>query len=111
MLILPLPVDIPVEEPRQKQVYFTRAYVRDRLFGNGWSVDEWTCLDELITRESEWLHDAANPNSSAYGLFQMLKTPEGLSIKKQTNRGFRYIESRYGTPCKALEFHDEHNYY
>lgn len=111
MILLPVPVDMPVIDNTQRQVHFTRSYVRERITEKGWSINEWICLDELITRESEWLHDATNPNSSAYGLFQMLKTPEGLGIKKQTNRGLRYIESRYGTPCKALEFHDKNNHY
>lgn len=111
MLILPLPLDIPVVEVEQRQVHFARNYVRERITNKGWTINEWICLDELITRESEWLHDAANPNSSAYGLFQMLRTPKGLSIKKQTNRGLRYIESRYGTACKALEFHNKNGYY
>jgi len=54
---------------------------------------------------------ADNPKSSAYGLFQMLKTPIGLPVSEQTERGLRYIENRYDTPCEALRHHNRRNWY
>jgi len=54
---------------------------------------------------------ADNPKSSAYGLFQMLKTPIGLPVSEQTERGLRYIEHRYDTPCEALRHHNRRNWY
>lgn len=73
----------------------------------GWTGQEWSCLKTLIHYESRWNHEADNPNSSAYGLFQILKTPENLTPEDQTDRGIRYIQSRYDTPCKALAFWKE----
>jgi len=69
------------------------------------------CIDELINRESRWDNTANNPTSSAYGLFQMLKTPIGLPLEMQTERGIRYIKYRYDTPCKALQHHNKKNWY
>jgi len=69
------------------------------------------CINELIDRESKWSNIANNPRSSAYGLFQMLKMPEGSSLKMQTERGIRYIEYRYDTPCEALQHHNRKNWY
>ena len=69
------------------------------------------CLDELWTRESNWQHDADNPNSSAYGIPQALPGNKMKSAGQdwltnpitQVKWGLRYIESRYKTPCIALE--------
>lgn len=77
----------------------------------GWDGKQWVCINELIDRESKWSNIADNPKSSAYGLFQMLKTPIGLSVSEQTERGLRYIEHRYDTPCEALRHHNRRNWY
>ena len=77
----------------------------------GWNGQQWVCINELIDRESKWSNVADNPKSSAYGLFQMLKTPVGLPLEEQTKRGLRYIENRYDTPCKALQHHNRKNWY
>lgn len=78
--------------------------VKNEAAAIGWTGQEWTCLKTLIHLESRWNHEADNPNSSAYGLFQILKTPEDLAPEDQTERGLRYISHRYDTPCKALAF-------
>lgn len=69
-----------------------------------WTGKQWECLDTLIHNESRWNYEADNKHSSAYGLFQVLKTPHGTPIEIQIERGFRYINSRYGSPCQALAF-------
>jgi hypothetical protein len=89
----------------------SRAYVREQVMIKGWDGKQWVCINELIDRESKWSNIADNPKSSAYGLFQMLKTPEGSSIRMQTERGIRYIEHRYDTPCEALQHHNRKNWY
>jgi hypothetical protein len=77
----------------------------------GWDGKQWVCINELIDRESKWSNIADNPTSSAYGLFQMLKMPKGSTVKMQTERGIRYIEHRYDTPCEALRHHNRKNWY
>lgn len=64
----------------------------------------WKCLDRLIHRESRYRADAANPHSSAWGLFQLLRLPPSTTVIEQYARGKRYIEHRYeGAPCRALD--------
>jgi len=110
--IIPVPdvEDMPIV--RQIPTEVSRSHVRLQVKHIGWTGDEWVCLDELVRRESNWSNIADNPNSSAYGLFQILKTPKDLSIEEQTQRGIKYIYSRYkGSPCKALQHHDRYGYY
>lgn len=65
---------------------------------------EWKCLVTLWNHESGWRYNADNPTSSAYGIPQILGLDEDLSPRQQILRGFRYIDSRYGSPCEAWEF-------
>lgn len=88
-----------------------RAIVRERASRSGWKGSEWRCLDAIIYAESRWNPRAANKHSSARGLFQMLKQDPSLSVEEQTARGLRYVESRYGSPCKALQWHVRHGWY
>lgn len=73
----------------------------------GWSDSEFSALNALVNGESGWNPNAANPTSSAYGLFQFLdstwasygkKTSDPL---KQLDYGLQYIKSRYGSPSAA----------
>lgn len=69
---------------------------------------------ELVHRESRFRVDADNPTSTAFGLFQMIKStwkaycPEvpygSRDACWQAVGGFRYIEDRYSTPERALGF-------
>lgn len=116
MLFFPIPVDDVlvdriVNETPVRTVEVSRSYVRLKAEDKGWTDDEWDCLEVIIEKESEWNADAKNPRSTAYGLFQMLKTPEGLPISKQTKRGLKYIKQRYDTPCNALRHHNRRGYY
>ncbi|AFV51372.1 hypothetical protein FDG66_gp52 [Streptomyces phage phiCAM] len=77
----------------------------------GWTGSEWTALEDLWTRESDWNPTAQNPTSTAYGIAQFLdSTWKGYGIPKtsdperQIEAGLRYIEARYGKPSKALAF-------
>lgn len=108
------PIDLPSEQPivRQWEPAASRSFVRVKVLKLGWKEEEWKCLDELIYRESRWDNMADNPRSSAYGLFQILKTPEDLTISEQVERGLDYLESRYdGSACKSLRHHDRKGWY
>ena len=79
---------------------------------------EWYYFDELIKRESGYNPEAQNPTSTAYGIMQFLdSTWAGTGIEKtsdpikQIEAGFIYIESRYKTPAKAIEWHNKINWY
>ena len=76
-------------------------------------VDDKTqmiCLSKLYGKESAWRHDAVN--GSHYGIPQgrseYLKTalPE-----QQIMWGLKYIDNRYGSPCKAWAFFQANNYH
>lgn len=116
MLFFPLPVDDVVvdrivHEAPVRASGLSRSYVRLKAEEKGWTDGEWDCLEIIIDRESRWIADAKNPNSSAYGLFQMLKTPKDLPVSKQTKRGLKYIKHRYETPCNALRHHNRRGFY
>lgn len=116
--IIPLPIETAVVD-RQPLVYertvpaeISRSFVKVLVKAKGIDGDEWVCLDELIFRESSWDMTASNPKSSAYGLFQVLKTPEDSTLRQQVNRGTKYLDHRYsGSACKALEHHDRKGWY
>jgi hypothetical protein len=75
----------------------------------GWGEKQFTCLDNLWTRESGWRWDADNPTSDAYGIAQSLPGSKMASVDSdwRTNPltqiawGLKYIANRYGTPCSA----------
>lgn len=92
-----------------------QAAVRNVANSYGWgSGRHWDSLSKIINKESSWNPNAANPSSSARGLFQKMtsihgaveSTPEG-----QARWGLNYIKGRYGDPEKAWKFHKSHGYY
>jgi len=76
-------------------------------------VDDKTqmkCLGKLYGKESAWNPDAVN--GSHYGI------PQGRSIylktalpEQQIMWGLKYIDNRYGSPCKAWAFFQRNNYH
>jgi hypothetical protein len=79
--------------------------------GWDWRGREWTCLKSLWTRESRFDNYAKNQRgSSAYGIAQLLREKDHRS-EYQILRGLKYIDTRYGSPCKAYRFFLRNNYY
>jgi hypothetical protein len=74
---------------------------------------EWKALYELWVRESGWKPYARNPSSGACGIPQSLPCSKikDQSTGGQIAWGIQYIKQRYGTPSRALKFHDSHNWY
>ncbi|MDJ0454418.1 hypothetical protein [Gordonia amicalis] len=76
----------------------------------GWQQGEqWLDTLRLINGESSWDESAANPASTAQGLFQFLDTTRaqygyGPTAKEQAGPGGRYILERYGSPSEAWAF-------
>ena len=71
---------------------------------------QMNCLDKLYTKESNWRYQAVN--GSHYGI------PQGRSIylktatpEQQIQWGLKYIDNRYGSPCKAWSFFQQNNYH
>jgi hypothetical protein len=79
--------------------------------GWDWRGREWQCLKSLWTSESRFDNYAKNQRgSSAYGIAQLLREKDHRS-EYQILRGLKYIDTRYGSPCKAYKFFLRNNYY
>jgi hypothetical protein len=76
----------------------------------GWDKQEAKCLNILWGKESAWNHKADNPNSTAYGIAQMLGE-DSTNPYVQISNGLRYIEHRYSNPCAAWDFWKRNNWY
>lgn len=75
------------------------------------SKHEWNSLFTLWHKESRWDFTADNPRSSAYGIPQLLNMDEKTPMARQIELGLKYIQHRYGTPSRALAFHNRHGWY
>ena len=76
----------------------------------GWNKQESKCLNQLWGKESGWNHLADNPNSTAFGIAQMLGE-DSKEPTQQIRNGLRYIEHRYENPCNAWEFWKRNYWY
>lgn len=96
-----------------------KSYASGRLAAYGWGQDQFLCLAQLWTKESNWLTTATNPYSGAYGIPQAL--PPGkyssagsdwlTNYRTQIEWGLGYIRDRYRTPCAAWEHSVARNWY
>ncbi len=76
----------------------------------GWSGKQWQCLDKLWIKESQWTYTSHNKRTGAHGIPQAYPATKydymGSDWRKnpvtQIMWGLKYIDVRYGTPCKAL---------
>ncbi len=96
-----------------------REIARALLAEFGYSADQFSCLDSLYTRESNWNVYADNPTSSAYGIPQALPGSKMASAGSdwatnpvtQIRGGLGYIEDRYGSPCGAWSHSQSNGWY
>ena len=86
-----------------------RAIAQSMVAARGWGADQWSCLDRLWQRESNWNPSAQNRSSGAYGIPQALPGSKMGTVAAdwrtnpvtQITWGLNYISGRYGTPCGA----------
>jgi hypothetical protein len=96
-----------------------RVIAQALLAEYGWSGDQFSCLDALWTRESNWRVSAANSSSGAYGIPQSLPGSKMATVAPdwrtnpitQIRWGLGYIEDRYGSPCGAWGHSQGHGWY
>ena len=83
--------------------YMSKTYARGFMAMEypSWGRAEWRALTKLWGKESAWKHDADNPNSTAYGIAQVLNTKHGTPAPLQIEKGLEYIAHRYGKPSVA----------
>ncbi|GAB1640234.1 hypothetical protein [Krasilnikovia sp. MM14-A1259] len=86
-----------------------KAVAREMVSARGWSTKQYKCLVKLWTRESHWRVTAKNSSTRAYGIPQALpgRKMRSAGTSWQTDAatqilwGLRYIDGRYGSPCRA----------
>lgn len=94
-----------------------KAYAKAAMAAYGWTSDEeWTALEQLWTRESNWLWYADNPSSDAYGIPQALpgnKMGTGWhdNAAVQIAWGLYYIRQAYGDPVNAWKTWQKRGWY
>ena len=99
---------LPMEQVSQASIVpkqNAKQYAKSQL-----SNTQYQCLVKLWGKESAWNHLADNPDSTAFGIPQILglKTVDPI---KQVDIGIKYIKHRYSYPCKAWKFHKRHGWY
>ncbi|GAA2058261.1 hypothetical protein GCM10009839_79980 [Catenulispora yoronensis] len=80
---------------------------------------QYACFANIINRESSWNIHATNPSSGAYGLPQALPGSKMAeygsdwrnSATIQIKWALAYMTGRYGSPCAAWTFWQNHSWY
>lgn len=91
---------------------------QEMLGSYGWS-GQFSCLDSLWQKESDWSVSADNPGSGAYGIPQALPGSKMASAGSdwqtdaatQITWGLQYIQSTYGSPCAAWSHEEADGWY
>ena len=89
--------------------YYAKALISAQY--EEWDKSEYKALLKLWGKESAWDHTANNPESSAYGIPQLLKMEPGTPAPEQIARGLAYIKHRYDKPSVAWAHWRKHNWY
>lgn len=110
-------VEVVVETPKPVLVERTpdaaKEYAFTQLAEHGWDTEsQRACLIDLWTGESNWRPNAYNKQAvyqngerlHAGGIPQILGLDPDSTVEYQIMRGFKYIKSRYDTPCEANRF-------
>jgi outer membrane biosynthesis protein TonB len=103
-----------VAKPAIPSVSTAKAYARSRI-----GSTQFSCLDKLFTRESNWRPHARNSSSGAYGIPQALPGDKMAKMGSdwrdnpvtQVKWGLSYIAGRYGTACRAWQHSQNHGWY
>ena len=93
------------EKKANKRMAIAFAWV-----GYGWAPKQQDCIMKLFTKESRFDHLADNPESTAFGIGQVL-SEKSRDPAIQILRAYKYIEHRYQTPCNAYNHHLRRNWY
>lgn len=113
--INPEPVVVVREVPTAMKSVDAKALARELL-----TKRSFACLTKLLGKESAWNPAAANPESSARGIGQLLEsTYDNLGMKHSQNEKAQliatlaYIGRKYGSggPCAAWAYFQKHNHY
>jgi len=107
MLPLCTSLNTPANAVEIKEIDKYKIYIHIKVM----NYKEFVCIEKLWSKENRlWDAYAKNPNSSAYGIPQLLRLKE-RNPYVQMDLGYKYIVHRYKTPCNALAFHQKRGYY
>jgi len=83
-----------------------------KLYAHTLVIDykQFSCLEKLWMKESNWNPLAKNKKSSAFGIPQMLKMVTRDPFE-QIDLGLKYITARHGTACNALAYFKTRGHY
>lgn len=105
-------VEQPVQTPPRGTPEYARWYAAGRLADFGWKQSEMDCLVPMWTGESHW--DYREVTGRYIGIPQTtIGVVEGFGVsaaeyrssaEAQVDVGLRYIDERYGSPCRAWAF-------
>ena len=104
LLFVNMPNASAINTPRDVNNY--KLYTHMKLL----DAKQYRCVELLWMRESLWNPRADNPNSSAYGIPQLLKMKE-KDPYKQIDLGLKYIAHKHKTPCQAWDHHRKTGHY
>lgn len=103
----------PQEVEKGWTVMDSKSYAQDKLYE--WQYEQWSCLNKLWTKESNWRPNAYNKvkvmGKNAGGIPQILGLDPKTPAPRQIERGLDYIYNRYHTPCLAWKFFTKKGYY
>lgn len=120
--LIPREQIIMTEQPILQKVsdrFFEEMHAKELAFK---LLDErsYRCFDYIMTKESNWRHEAKNKSSSAKGIGQLLdQTYKNLGMKHTNNpqaqvvAALAYIGRKYGSsgPCGAKRHWLKHGWY
>lgn len=118
----PIPVKevVKVVQPLQGTTPETaKSIARKSLADFGWKQTEFSCLAKLWGKESAWNYKAVNKRTHDHGIPQRHMSHNTTAQRAaflsdpvvQINWGLKYIDHRYDTPCRALDFWKRNNWY
>lgn len=110
----PIIVDLTTPSPAVHTVNEAKRYALAVL-----GSVQYSCIDKIFTRESNWRTKASNSTSGAYGIPQALPGSKMGIIADdwrtnpitQVKWGIRYVNGRYGSACEAWRFHQDNGWY
>jgi hypothetical protein len=112
-ILTPAHAEAPIKQKEETQILDKtdfKLYAAQKMDSYNWDKEELICLKRLWGKESAWNHLADNPNSTAYGIAQMLNETSNDPLVQISN-GLRYIEHRYDKPCNAWNHWQRLNWY
>jgi hypothetical protein len=105
--IAPIPTHTELKPTEMSEFHWTpralKLYAKQymRMAYPEWNLSEHRALMKLWGKESAWNHKADNPNSSAFGIPQLLNLDPSTPAPLQVERGLEYIQHRYQKPSVA----------